>query len=243
MRVLLLAGTSEARALSLGLMERGHDVIASLSGATRAPRDLGCEVRVGGFGGDQGFRDWLAAHPVDLVVDATHPFAEEISVRTVRICEDEQVMNLQVIREPWVATMHDNWIFIDFPEQTSHHIPSGSTVFLATGRQTLPHYGGLSSCHLICRQIDPPDEPFPFPNGDFLVGRPPFSIEDEVALFKRLKVDYLVVKNAGGAMSRSKLDAARHLGMPVLMINRPIPPKGPKVATVKAALEWIDAHH
>ncbi|EPX78936.1 cobalt-precorrin-6A reductase [Litoreibacter arenae] len=243
MRILLLAGTSEARDLSQALVAQGHEVTASLAGATRAPRDLGAETRVGGFGGEQGFRDWLAAHPVDLVIDATHPFATQISERTARVCADEQIVNLQVIRESWMPKNGDNWTFIDRPEEAADVIPQGARVFLATGRQTLPDFHGLSSCYLICRQIDPPDGPFPFDNGEFLVGRPPFSIKDEVELFTKLQIDWLVVKNAGGTMSRSKLDAARALGMPVLMINRKRPPEGPKVATVEGALEFVDAYH
>jgi precorrin-6A/cobalt-precorrin-6A reductase len=243
MKILLLAGTSEARDLSKALVARGHDVTASLAGATRAPRDLGCEMRVGGFGGEQGFRDWLARNPVDLVVDATHPFATRITDRTARVCTDMNNPYLQVRREEWASTNEDNWIFIDTAEEASDVIPDSSRVFLATGRQTLEQFHGLSSCYLICRQIDPPEGPFPFKNGEFRIGRPPFTIEDEVRLFTELNVDWLVVKNAGGDMSRSKLDAARQLGMPVLMINRTAPPDGPIVATVDAALEWLDAHY
>ena len=243
MKILLLAGTREAQDLSRALTARGHSVIASLAGATRAPRDLGCEMRVGGFGGEQGFRDWLAANPVDLVIDATHPFATQITERTARVCADKQIVNLQVRREAWTPSIEDNWTFIDRPEQASRFIVEGSRVFLATGRQTLDQFAGLSSSYLVCRQIDPPEGPFPFENGEFRVGRPPFSIEDEVQLFADLNIDWLVVKNAGGQMSRSKLDAARQMRLPVLMINRTDPPSGPIVTTVEAALEWLDAHY
>jgi precorrin-6A/cobalt-precorrin-6A reductase len=112
-------------------------------------------------------------------------------------------------------------------------------VFLATGRQTLEAFAGLADCRLICRQIDPPDGPFPFPNGAYLLGRPPFSIADEVGQFTRLGVDWLVVKDAGGAASRTKLDAARDLGLPVLMIRRPPQPEAERVETVAAALDWL----
>ena len=118
-------------------------------------------------------------------------------------------------------------------------IAPGSTVFLATGRQTLEAFAGLSRCRLICRQIDPPDGPFPFPNGEFLVGRPPFSEADEVALFERLGVDWLVVKNAGGTPSRTKLDAARVLGIKVAMIARPPRPDAAIVETEAEAMAWV----
>ena len=97
----------------------------------------------------------------------------------------------------------------------------------------------LSARRLICRQIDPPDRKFPFENGKFLVGRPPFSVQHEVDLFTKLKVDWLVVKNAGGAASATKLIAARQMGLRVAMINRPEPPDAPRVETVEQALDWV----
>ncbi|NNK79193.1 MAG: cobalt-precorrin-6A reductase [Litoreibacter sp.] len=242
MNILLLAGTGEARELATRLTEAGHHVTASLSGATRGPADLGCGTRSGGFGGDAGFSRWLEDHPVDLVVDATHPFAHRISGRTARICAAKSIPYLQILREQWGASQEDKWIFIDHPSDATKHIEPDETVFLATGRQTLEDFDGLKENRLICRQIDPPEHPFPFPNGEFLVGRPPFSVADEVTLFKRLGVDWLVVKNAGGAASRSKLDAAREMGLRVLMLNRPPQPDAPKVATVQEALDWVEEH-
>ncbi|MFY0691261.1 MAG: cobalt-precorrin-6A reductase [Paracoccaceae bacterium] len=242
MSILLLAGTGEARELALRLTEAGHHVTASLSGATRGPADLGCETRSGGFGGDDGFCRWLSEHPVDLVVDATHPFAHRISARTARICAERSIPYLQILREEWSASNEDRWIFIDYPDEAGKHIRPDETVFLATGRQTLQDFSGLKNNRLICRQIDPPEQPFPFPNGEFLVGRPPFSVEDEMELFTRLGIDWLVVKNAGGAASRSKLDAARKLGLRVLMLNRPAQPDAPKAATVDEALAWVASH-
>ncbi|MFO8126246.1 precorrin-6A/cobalt-precorrin-6A reductase, partial [Yoonia sp.] len=102
-------------------------------------------------------------------------------------------------------------------------------------------FSNLQGREVICRQIDPPEKPFPFAGGRYLVGRPPFSVEDEVALFQDLGIDVLVVKNAGGAPSRTKLTAARQLGIPVLMIARPAQGNWPVVATVEDALSWVHA--
>ena len=112
-------------------------------------------------------------------------------------------------------------------------------MFLATGRQTLERLSGLEGRRVICRQIDPPEGPFPFPNGRYLVGRPPFSVADETKLFEELGVDWLVVKNAGGSLSRTKLDAARALGIDVAMIARPPQPDALRVETVAAAMAWV----
>jgi len=237
--ILLLGGTSEGRDLAARLAKAGLPAVASLAGATRAPAPLGLETRSGGFGGEAGFRHYLAARGISAIVDATHPFAARITARSARIAQDLWLPYLLLLRPSWVPEPDDDWHMMADEAAIAGLIPSGSTVFLATGRQTLGAFTGLSGCRLICRQIDPPDGPFPFPNGKYLLGRPPFSVEDEVALFKRLGIDWLVVKNAGGAASATKLVAARVLDIPVAMIERPTPPECATVATVEEAMEWI----
>ncbi len=239
MKILLLAGTSEANRLAEGLTDAGHEVIASLAGATRVPRALSCETRIGGFGGADGFLDWMRANQPDLVLDATHPFANRISARTSDLCKELGVAYLQVLRPPWVPDAAKRQIEVASVAEARTHVAPGSRLFLATGRQTLDQFHAFADCYLICRQIDPPEGPFPFPNGEFLIGRPPFSVEDEIALFQKLSIDWLIVKNAGGAASYSKIDAAAELDIPVLMLRRPPQPDAPKVASVEAALEWV----
>lgn len=147
---------------------------------------------------------------------------------------------MQPLRPQWVPGPGDRWVNLKCEKDAAEHIPEGATVFLATGRQTLLQFSNLTARRLICRQIDPPDGPFPFGNGSFLVGRPPFSVDHEVALFTRLAVDWLVVKNAGGEASKSKLTAARKLRMPVAMIERPPAVDGDVVETVAGALAWAE---
>lgn len=239
MTLLLLAGTGEAMRIARTLAERDVPVLASLAGATRNPKALEIPTRHGGFGGDAGFLAALEEHGITAVLDATHPFASRISGRTARICGQKNLPYCQLLRAPWVAEPGDRWTMLTSEEQAARHIAPGSIVFLATGRQTLDKYANLSKCQLICRQIDPPNGPFPFPNGRYLVGRPPFSVEAEKELFTRLGVDWLVVKNAGGDAPRSKLIAARELGLPVAMIERPEQPHAYRVETVEDALNWV----
>ena len=133
----------------------------------------------------------------------------------------------------------DRWIAIPDPEAAQVHVEHGSIVFLATGRQTLDRFAALSHATLYCRQIDEPEKPFPFPKGRFVVGRPPFSQNEEERLFTELGIEWLVVKNAGGSASRSKLDAARTLGLPVLMIERPPAVSSMPLDTVEMAIDWV----
>ena len=237
MTLLLLAGTGDARQIAKGLA--GGDVIASLAGATRGPAPLPIPTRVGGFGGESGFRDFLDENGITAVLDATHPYAHRITERSARICAELGLPFLQFLRAGWVAAPGDQWTEIAREEDAAALIPEGATVFLGTGRQTLERFANLTGRRVICRQIDPPEGPFPFPGGEFLIGRPPFSVEDEVALFDRLGVDWLVVKNAGGAASGTKLTAARQLSIPVLMIARPPVGDWLAVATVDDALDWV----
>ena len=237
--LLLLAGTAEARVIAQELAAAGVPAIASLAGATKDPADLAIPTRFGGFGGGDAFEAFLDAKSITAILDATHPFAHAITQRTAKIAERRALPYLLLLRPAWQAEPGDNWTHISREEDAAEHIPATATVFLATGRQSLARFENLADRHLICRQIDPPDAPFPYPNGAFLIGRPPFSLPDEVALFKRLKIDWLVVKNAGGAASRTKLSAARELGIPVAMIARPAPPVGARVESTGQAMDWV----
>lgn len=211
----------------------------SLAGATRRPEPQGLPTRTGGFGGAEGFVAYLDQEGITAVLDATHPYAQRITERTARVCASKGIAYLQYLRPPWTKEPGDRWIDIASEEQAAQHISRDAVVFLGTGRQTLARFANLEGREVICRQIDPPTQPFPFPGGRFLVGRPPFSVAEEVALFRQLGVDWLVVKNAGGAASRSKLTAAGLLGIPVLMLARPEQGNWASVDSVEAALDWV----
>ncbi len=242
MRILLLAGTGEAKTLAMRIVAGGHTVMASLAGATRAPAPLPCDMRIGGFGGREGFIRYINAFQPDLVVDATHPFAARITARTAMICQQLDIPYILLSRPPWqpdpARAIHE----VASVDAARPMIVRATRLFLATGRQTLEDFSGFMDCTLICRQIDPPDGPFPFPNGKFLIGRPPFSVEDEKALFQRERIDWLIVKNAGGAASYSKIEAAAQLGIPVIMLARPTLPDAPVASTVDEVMEWVDRH-
>lgn len=239
MTLLVLAGTGEAREFAARLAAEGIDAVASLAGAVRAPRKLALPTRIGGFGGESGFRAFLGEARIDAVLDATHPFAARISQRTARVCRDLGVPCCQLLRPAWEPGPGENWVRLRTEEEAAEHIPKGAVVFLATGRQTAARFAGLTGRRVICRVVDAQTARFPFQGGEYLVERPPFSLAHERALFERLGVDWLVTKNAGGAAGRSKLDAARQLGVRVAMLDRPPQPEGDKAGSVEAALAWV----
>lgn len=240
MKLLLLAGTSEARALAVRLAgDARFDVVASLAGATRDPRPLPVDTRMGGFGGGENQKKWMLDNGIGAVIDATHPFAARISSRTQALSADLGLPCLQVLRPGWTETSGDRWIRVPDAPAAARAIPPGATAFLATGRQTLDAFTGRDDATLYLRQIDPPAAPFPLAKGGYVVGTPPFSVDEEERLFRELSVDVLVVKDAGGRAG-SKLDAARRLGLPVVMIDRPPQPPGDKADSVEAALLWLE---
>jgi len=241
MTLLMLGGTGEAREIAQALAAEGRQAIVAMAGVTRGAPALPLPVRVGGFGGEAGFRAYLAEAGISAILDATHPFAAAITARTARVAAELGLAHAILNRPAWQPEPEDRWTMIATEAEAATHVRPGSTVFLATGRQTLDRFAGLEGCRVICRMIDPPTAPFPFEGGEFLIGRPPFSVESEERIMAALGVDWLVVKNAGGEAGRTKLTAARNLGIPVLMIARPPLPAARVLASVPEALAWVRA--
>ncbi|SLN41992.1 Precorrin-6A reductase [Aquimixticola soesokkakensis] len=240
--ILLLAGTSEARDIATVLAQARTPVVASLAGVTREARPLPVETVVGGFGGTAGFEDFLQARAIHAVVDATHPFARDITARTAAVCARRNLPYLRLARPAWSARTGDVWREVERLEQATVFIPKTARVMAVTGRSTLPAFAAFAPREVLFRVVDPPQDPFPYP-GRWLVGRPPLSIEDELRLMRREAVDWLVVKNAGGAGGRAKLEAARVLGVKVALLR--MPPVAPDVecaSSVAHALDWIGDH-
>ena len=240
MTILLLAGTGEGRALAKFCATAKLPVIASLAGVTRDPLSLDIPTRSGGFGGAAGFKQYLKSKNITAILDATHPFAHRITQRSFDIAKEMGIPFLLFERPAWTPSVGDHWIGITHEAEAARHIPPGSKVFLATGRQSLMKFKNLNNSELICRQIEPPQSLFPWPNGRFHIGTPPFSEIEEILLFKTLSIDFLVVKNAGGVASRTKLDAARALGITVLMLARPKKSGALTVTSITDAQSWLN---
>lgn len=238
MTLLLLAGTAEARQIAGRL---NGPVLASLSGAVQDVAGYPVPTRTGGFGGDAGFADVLDREGITTVLDATHPFAARITDRTARICHERALPYLRLSRPAWTAAPGDDWQIVATPEEAAHKVVNGARVFLATGAQEVGRYAALDGrAEVFCRRVEDNGAPFPFAKGRWIIGRGPFDVGAETALFRLLGVEVIVTKNAGGTASRAKLDAARTLGLPVIMIARPPEPEGAQVVdNVEAALDWV----
>ncbi len=239
--LLLLGGTGEARALAAALADVGRVlVVSSLAGRVRDPALPVGAVRVGGFGGVAGLRAWLALHAPALVVDATHPFAEGISGNAAAACTADGVPVLRLQRPGWVERPGDAWLRVDSVAAAAQALPrKGSRPFLTTGRGGLEAFLTRPVTALV-RCVDPPDVALPG-GWHLLLQRGPYTLNGELALLREHAADVLVTKDSGGAMTVAKLDAARALGLPVLVVRRPPGPDVPTVATVTEAVSWVRA--
>ncbi|MGW6200365.1 cobalt-precorrin-6A reductase [Kribbella sp. NPDC055110] len=238
MKVLLLGGTGEARELAGVLAEAGVDVVSSLAGRTSAARVPVGEVRVGGFGGVSGLVDWLREHPVDAVIDATHPFAARMTANAVAAAGLADVPLLHVRRPGWTAGPGDDWHWCDTVEDAAARLPAlGSRAFLTIGRQGLDTFAHVG-IWMLARCVDPPE---PRPAWcELILARGPFALADELGLLRDHEIDVLVTKDSGGSQTAAKLAAARELGLPVLIIHRPpLPAELDTVESVGRAAQWV----
>jgi len=237
----VLGGTADARTLAARLAGHAHArVVSSLAGRTRAPVLPVGETRVGGFGGVPGLAHWLRAHAATVVVDATHPFAARISANAVAACAEVGVPLLRLQRPGWSAGPGDVWHRVDSAHDAARLLPDlARRVFLTTGRLETAPYAHLDDLWFVLRSIDPPTDALPRAC-EVLLARGPFTVEDEIALLQRHRVDVVVSKDSGGPLTEAKLVAARALALPVVLIERPAVTAPALVADVEAATRWIE---
>lgn len=237
MRILLLGGTSEARSLAAQL-HPDIEVISSLAGRVPDPALPLGQVRIGGFGGTGGLRDWLREADVDAVVDATHPFAATITANAATVCRDLEMPHLVLARPAWPPA---DAVVVASDVQAARIVAEKefSRVFLTTGRSGTAAFQDSGAWFLI-RAVTAPDPRDLPPQHRLLLSRGPYHYENELAVMREHRIDALVTKNSGGVMTRPKVDAAAALGIAVVMVDRPPLPDGVRtVATVDDAVAWV----
>lgn len=240
-KTLILGGTSEGNRLAAAFAAAGLSAVHSFAGRTNTPRAQPVPVRVGGFGGVEGLVDYLRREGVGRVIDATHPFAAQMSRNAVAACSEAGVPLLALERAPWVPQKGDNWRDVPDLDAAVAALPAAPTrVFLAIGRQGLDAFATRPEHHYLLRLVDPPPAP-PLPDCSVVVARGPFDVAGDTALLQRHRVGLILAKNAGGAGAVAKLTAARALGLPVIMIARPALPARETLASVDAVMARIHA--
>jgi precorrin-6A/cobalt-precorrin-6A reductase len=239
MRILILGGTGEAIALANALSERRHKVTTALAGRTGSPHKPAGELRIGGFGGADGLAEFTRKGRYEYLVDATHPFAAQISANAVEAAKAADIPLLRIDRPAWLEPEKADWVHVADEAAAAEALPGSATVLLTIGRQRLEPFLERTDCRFILRCIEAPDIALP-PNFSLRVARPPFDRHAELALMRQHNVSHLVTKNAGGVQTQAKLDAAFYLKVKVIMIDRPALPDAETVASVAEALAVFD---
>lgn len=222
-RILILGGTKEAAELATQLLNDGHDVTTSLAGRTKEPKPVEGKTRVGGFGGADGLANWIEENRIDRLIDATHPFAENISKNAQLAAKRTGVTFESKQREPWQQQDGDNWTIVADLEAARDAISQNETVLLALGSQHIKPFAECKNVHFIIRMIDPPLEHLPFTKHTLLFQRPSADWKVEADMLKAHKITQIVCRNSGGTGAYAKIEAARNLGLPVTMIERITP--------------------
>ena len=216
--------------------------VLSLAGRTAVPLDLPIATRTGGFGGADGLAAYLAAAAIDVLVDATHPFAARMSATAAAVATRLGLPLIRLTRPGWQASVGDRWEEVDDMAAAAAALgPTRRHAFLTVGRLQLAAFAGAPQHRYLVRTIDPVGPGHGLRDALFVQARGPFAVEDEERTMRAQAIDVLVTKNSGGAAAAAKLEAARRLGLPVVLVRRPIE-TGATVADVAAVLVALDAH-
>ncbi|MEB3151719.1 MAG: cobalt-precorrin-6A reductase [Sphaerospermopsis sp.] len=241
LRVLILGGTGDAAELTARINNiTGIEAIASLAGRTREPITPIGNVRVGGFGGVTGLVEYLKHQKIDVLIDATHPFANHISWNAAAAATQMGIPRLLVNRPPWEKQPGDLWIEVENNTEAAAALENqAQRVFLTIGRQEISAFSHLQEMWFLMRMIDPPNADVVIPPGLMLFDRGPFTLEDEREILTKYNIDTIVSKNSGGNATYPKIIAAREMGIKVVMVKRPPVPPGEQVADVESAVKWL----
>lgn len=224
--------------MAQALAAAGVEAVYSYAGRTAAPVAAPLPMRIGGFGGVAGLVDYLRAEGIRAVIDATHPFAAQMSAHAVAACEAAGVPLMALERPAWVPEPGDRWTRVpDIPAAVAALPADPRRVFLAIGRQNLTPFAAAAH-HYLLRLVDPPEAP-PLPGAEVVIDRGPFTLEGDLALMRRVGTEIVVSKNAGGSGASAKIAAARALGLPVIMIDRPAIPARPCAGSVAEVMAWL----
>lgn len=239
--LLVLGGTTEATDLAVALSAGNYTATFSYAGRVARPKTQPLPTRIGGFGGVDGLVAYLRDHHISHVIDATHPFAAQMSRNAVAACAKTGVALITLTRPKWAAIKGDRWRNVpDMAGAVTALDIAPCRVMLAIGKLNLTDFAVHPQHHYLLRLIEDPIAPLPFPDCHAIIAQGPFEYASDLALLRHHRIDLLVSKNAGGHAARAKIDAARQLGIKVIMIDRPQVPDRIEVGSVAAVVQWIE---
>lgn len=239
-KILLLGGTAEASALAVLLANEGIAATLSYAGRTASPRVQPVPVRIGGFGGIAGLAQYLREHGITHLIDATHPFAATMSAHAVEAARLAGVPLVALTRPAWKPVAGDRWTHVEGVAGAVAALGgAGHKVMLALGRMHVEAFAAQPQHHYLLRFVDSPEVSPSLPRHTLVVDRGPFTPDGDAALMREHGIDLVVCKNAGGGGAQAKLIAARALGLPVVMIDRPAVPARLEMHSPAEVMCWL----
>ena len=239
--ILILVGTGDGLQLAKELgLHAEFNIYIFVDNRSRLRSDLKVAGEISTLRNEDFFHRFLIENGIESLIDASHPFDKEITELCKRVSKLADIKLTHFLRPPWIPTIDDNWTSVRTLDEAAKTIPDGSNVFIATGRIGLEKFSKLTSSKLFIRRLGNVKMHCPLDNGKFIYGDPPFSLKDEISLFRSLKIDVLIIKNVGGEGSFAKVEAARAMNISVIMIERPQKSWVNGIDTIPGIFKWMD---
>ena len=240
--ILILVGTGDGLQLAKELALRAEskfNVYIFLDKRFRISSDLKVAGQISSLRNKEFFHRFLIENGIEALIDASHPFDKESTELCKGVSDLADIKFTHFLRPPWTSTIDDNWTSVRTLDEAAKTIPDGSNVFIATGRIGLEKFSKLTSSKFFIRRLGKVKMHCPLDNGKFIYGDPPFSLKDELSLFRSLKIDILVIKNVGGEGSFAKVEAARAMNISVIMIERSQKPWAKGIDIIPGIFKWL----
>lgn len=242
--LLILGGARGASALAARIADTGMDAVLSYAGRVASPRAQPIPTRSGGFGGAEGLAAYVLDNEITHIIDATHPFAARMSQNAIAASDRTGVPLIALTRPEWAATEGDKWFHVpDMATAADTLSGDASRIFLAIGRTEIAAFITQPQHHYLLRFVDAPNAEPPLANHTVVIDRGPFDLASDRALLEAHDIELIVSKNSGGEGARAKIDAARELGLPVLMVDRPKLPDRIETDSIEVIMTWIAVPH
>lgn len=220
--ILILGGTSEARDLSILVRKENIKAVISYAGVVKKIAKQPLPKRTGGFGGADGLAEYIINEKITHLIDATHPFANTISENAILAAKKTGVLFTTLERDPWEPEAGDHWTTVKTIESAINLLNGPpERVFLAIGRQEIKGFFRNRHHFYLLRMIEDTPINFEIPDFEVIHDKGPFKYEADKQILLKYNITKIISKNSGGSGSRAKIEAARDLNIPVIMIERP----------------------
>lgn len=240
--LLILGGTSQASRFAEAVARDNINATLSYAGRVERVKPQPIASRTGGFGGADGLADYIIKQKITHLIDATHPFAAQISRNAIAAAEKAHIRVCALTRPAWQPQQGDKWHSVaTIDEAVAWLDRPAMRVMLAIGRQNLPAFEVMPQHHYLLRLVDPPASPPQFPHHHIVISRGPFDVESDLALIMNHQIEVIIAKNAGGDGASAKLEAARRRGVEVVMISRPVLPPRQEFTSIEAVMAWVES--